>query len=149
MIEAGTLLIEKSAPRPECFHLAPGPDFNSWATVTRDLGPRELDAVLAANGWTFFYRAGALSASAFGFNAAARSATALKRLIAIATREGSNCLEIDAVTTHSFLGFPYVNVSAHSRHIQKDSPFPAAGGSLGLTAYGHSALYIVAPGGSM
>ncbi|SRR6266700_1034532 len=33
-----------------------------------------------------------------------------------------NCLEITEVSAKQFLGFPYVRVSAHSRHIQK-SPF--------------------------
>jgi hypothetical protein len=33
-----------------------------------------------------------------------------------------NCFEITEVSAKQFLGFPYVHVSAHSRHIQK-SPF--------------------------
>ena len=113
MITAGNLFIDTNAARPECFHLAPGPYPNSWASVTRELNPRDLDNVLAANGWSFFYRAGSIGATAFDVD------SALKRLIATATREKNNCLEIDAVTSHSFLGFPYVTVSAHSRHIQK------------------------------
>lgn len=119
MIEAGTLLIETNAPRPECFHLAPGPHPKSWAPVTRDLGPQDLDSALAANGWTFFYQAGSIRTTAFGFNSANRFSAALKRLIAVATHDKCNCLQIDAVTSHSFLGFPYVSVSAHSRHIQQ------------------------------
>jgi hypothetical protein len=121
MIEAGTLLIETNAARPESFHLAPGPYPNSWAAVTSKLGPRDLNSVLAATGWTFFYRAGSIHTRAFGFNPADRAAAALKRLIAVATQEKCNCLQIDAVTSHSFLGFPYISVSAHSRHIQKGS----------------------------
>ncbi len=32
-----------------------------------------------------------------------------------------NCVEITEVSAKSFLGTPYVNVSAHSRHIQESS----------------------------
>src|SRR5689334_20412116 len=110
MIEAGTLLIKTDALRPECFHLAPGPYANSWAPVTRELSSRDLDTALAANGWTFFYQAGSIRATAFGFNSAGRTATALKRLTATATHEKCNCLQIDAVTSHSFLGIPYLTI---------------------------------------
>ena len=34
-----------------------------------------------------------------------------------------NSLQIQAVEMHSFLGIPYVSVSAHSRHIQKGNIF--------------------------
>jgi hypothetical protein len=34
-----------------------------------------------------------------------------------------NCVEFTGVSAKSFLGMPYVNVSAHSRHIQKSSAF--------------------------
>jgi hypothetical protein len=73
MIESGTLLIEKHALRPEYFHLVsdclePGnphransippkrlPDLSpiSWASVTCDLSPRDLDKALSAGGWSF------------------------------------------------------------------------------------------------
>jgi hypothetical protein len=38
-------------------------------------------------------------------------------------RQQCNCLEIDQVTTHSFLGVPCVSISAHSRNIQKGARF--------------------------
>ena len=118
MIEAGTLLIEKNAPRPECFHLVPGSDPNTWAPVAHDLSQRELDRALAANGWTFTYLAGAIHATAFGFSPGARAAGALKQLTAIAVEQRCNCLEIDTVAAHSFLGVPYLSVSAHSRNVR-------------------------------
>ena len=123
MIESGTLLIERDTPRPACFQLQPGTDPNSWAPVAQDLSPQDLEKALAASGWTFFYRAGAIRTTAFGFNPASRLATALKRLIALATQQRCNCLQIDQVAAHSFLGFPYVSISAHPRHVQKGIAF--------------------------
>jgi len=123
MITSGTLLIEKNTPKPACFQFQPGSDSESWAPVTHDLSPRDLEKALAANGWTFHYLAGAIRATAFGFNEADRMAAALKQLIAIAKRQRCNCLEIDEVATHSFLGIPHASVSAHLRHVQKGMVF--------------------------
>ena len=62
--------------------------------------------------------ASAIRRRAFGFDRAKRIQAALKRVM-------SNVREIDGVATHSFLGIPYVSVSAHPRHIQKNMLFSA------------------------
>jgi hypothetical protein len=49
--------------------------------------------------------------------------SALQRVIAGARLQHCNCIEIDEVSAHSFLGIPYVSVSAHTRHIQKGMIF--------------------------
>jgi len=49
--------------------------------------------------------------------------SALKRIIEQVREQRCNCLEIDEVETRSFLGLPYVNVSAHARRIQKGLVF--------------------------
>ena len=49
--------------------------------------------------------------------------SALRRAITRVSQQKCNCLEIDAVTSHSFLGIPYVTVSGHPRHIQKAAVF--------------------------
>src|SRR5690349_1738292 len=120
MLEPGTLLIEKSAPRPPCFELAPesGPD--SWVTFAHHLNQHDLEKELARGGWTFFYRAGAIRATAFGFSPQTRMASLLKKLSAIATAQACNCLEIDTLTDRSVLGLPYLTASAHSRNVIKD-----------------------------
>jgi hypothetical protein len=100
-----------------------GTDPNSWAPVAQDLSPHDLEKALAANGWTFYYRAGAIRTAALGFNPSSRMAAALKRLIALATQQRCNCLQIDEVAAHSFLGVPYVSISAHPRHVQKGLAF--------------------------
>jgi len=87
----------------------------------------ELEKELASAGWTFFYMAGKITTTAFGFDRQKTVHTALKRLIASVRLQKCNCLEIDAVASRSFFGIPYVRVSAHSRHIQKGLVFSGQG----------------------
>ena len=87
------------------------------------LNSHEFENELATTGWTFFYMAGGVRATAFGFDRQKTVYTALKRLIASVRLQKCNCLEIDEVAMHAFLGLPYVSVSAHSRHIQKGLVF--------------------------
>ena len=92
-------------------------------SVKSSLNFYELEKELASAGWTFFYMAGKITTTAFGFDRQKTVHTALKRLIASVRLQKCNCLEIDAVASRSFWGMPYVRVSAHSRHIQKGVVF--------------------------
>jgi len=118
----GTILIEKHAACPQCFHLKDS--FPSdWMAVTHNLSPHELEKELSAAGWTFFYMANGIRTTAFGFNRAKMIRAALRHLVRNVSQQRCNCLEIDAVATRSFLGLPYVSVSGHPRHIQKGMVF--------------------------
>jgi hypothetical protein len=64
-----------------------------------------------------------IKTTVFSFNRARTIHAALKRVIASVREQKCNCLEIDDVATHSFLGIPYVTVSAHPRHIQTGMVF--------------------------
>ncbi len=123
MITPGTILIDKDAPRPVCFHLQHEPFPGAWISVQHNLSPRDLELELSTTGWTFLYMANAIRATAFGFHRERMIHAALKRVIANVREQRCNCLEIDDVATHSFLGVPYVNVSAHARHIQKGNVY--------------------------
>jgi hypothetical protein len=74
-------------------------------------------------GWTFFYMAGELRTSGFGFDEKSRTDRAVTHLIAAVKRQHCNCLEIDEIRLRSFLGLPYTSVVAHARHIQKSRSF--------------------------
>jgi hypothetical protein len=126
MIESGSILIEKDAVHPRCFHLEDDSSPHAWMTVKHNLSSHQLEEELARSGWTFFFMAGAIRKIAFGFDRAKMIHAALKRLIAGVRTDKYNCLEIDAVTMHSFLGIPYVSVSAHARHIQRGMVYSAA-----------------------
>ena len=123
MITSGTLLIERDTLRPQCFQVEDDSCPDAWMSVKHNLTPHQLEEELSTTGWTFFYMAGAISTTAFGFNRAKMIDAALKRIITNVRQQGYNCLEIDDVATHSFLRMPYVTVSAHPRHIQKGMVF--------------------------
>ncbi len=127
MITPGTILIERGTLLPQSFRLENESYPSAWMSVKSRLNFYELEKELASAGWTFFYMAGKITTTAFGFDRQKTVHTALKRLIASVRLQKCNCLEIDAVASRSFLGIPYVRVSAHSRHIQKGLVFSGQG----------------------
>ena len=93
--------------------------------MSSTLRPQELEAELSRTGWTFFYMANPLRTRAFGFDPVKRLAAALRSIVGSVRKQGCNSVQIDAVATRSFLGIPYVTVSAHPRHVQKGMVFVA------------------------
>jgi hypothetical protein len=81
-----------------------------------------LDRDIRRADWNFFFLAGSIQATALGYRRERTVRRAMERVLAKAERSKFNCLEITKISAKQFLGFPYVHVSAHSRHIQK-SPF--------------------------
>jgi len=123
MITSGTVLIEKDALHPQCFQVQGDSRPQAWMPVKFSLTPRELEKELSATGWTFFFLATVIKATAFGFDRARATHEALKRVIETVRRRNCNCLQILRVEEHAFLGIPCVSVSAHPRHIQKGMNF--------------------------
>jgi hypothetical protein len=123
MIASGSILMEKDALHPRCFQLHDDSSPRAWMSVTHNLTPRELEKDLSTTGWTFFYMASAIKRTAFGFDRAKTVHAALKAVITKVKQQKCNCVEIDDVAAHSFLGIPYVSVSAHPRHVQKGMVF--------------------------
>ena len=121
IIKTGTLLIENGTLLPRSLVLASEPYSSGWTTVTNLRSDFEKDINKA--GWTFFFLAGQVKATVFGFNREKAVHTAVDRLTTNAKTEKCNCLEIGQVTMKSFLGLPFVSVSAHSRHLQGSSVF--------------------------
>jgi hypothetical protein len=119
LIIAGSILVEKGTLLPQFFQAGTEPYPSAWLAIESTLNFHERENELTATGWTFLYMASKVRATAFGFDRQKTVYKALKRLIAGARLQNCNCLEIDEVATHSFLGMPYVSVSAHSRNIQK------------------------------
>jgi hypothetical protein len=119
MITPGTILMAKDTRHPRCVQLEAGHYPNAWRSVGHRLTSYELEEEIAAAGWTFVDTACSMRTTTFGFDRARMIHAALKRLITNAELQKCNCLEIDDVATRSFLGLPYVSVSAHARHFQK------------------------------
>ena len=122
-ISAGTILIEKSTLLPGTLGLENGPTESGWAALVSHPDRHQVEEKLSAAGWRFFLMAGAIKTIGFGFARRDMIQAALKRLIAAVRLQECNCWEIDAIATRSFLGLPYVCLSAHSRHIQSGLVF--------------------------
>ena len=120
-ITAGSILVQASARLPDALRLHSESDANGWAAIedTRSA----FEKAIGEAGWTFFFMAGEIQATAFGFDKPKALRTALKRLIAEVRSQHCNSIEISQVTDKSFLGLPYTRVTAHLRHLQKGTLF--------------------------
>ena len=138
MITSGVLLIEPDAPHPRCFETEADSHPNAWLLVKQTLSPAQLEEELSARGWTFFFMAGPIRVTAFGFNRDNTIYAALQRGIKAVKEQNCNCLQIESVEMHSFLGITYVSMTVRPRHIQK-------GMVLGKPTVGPDA-YVSTPG---
>ncbi|MGO4882376.1 MAG: hypothetical protein ACLP59_16330 [Bryobacteraceae bacterium] len=122
-ITAGSILLEKHTHLPNSMRLQSEPDASGWATLngTRPAFEKEVHEA----GWTFFFMAGAMHATVFGFDRKKTLRAALRRLITNVKSHDCNAIEITEVRVKSFLKVPYVSVSAHARHLQKGLTFSA------------------------
>jgi hypothetical protein len=124
-IAAGSIFVDESTGLPNSVLLQREPHSSGWAEVTNahsTFGKEIPDA-----GWTFFFMAGEIKATVFGFDREKALGTALGRLIANVKGQRCNCIEITQVAGNSFLKVPYVSVTAHPRHLQKGRTFVGRG----------------------
>ena len=121
-IKTGTILVERNASMPKSLLLEGKSYSGGWRSVS-NLDLNGLDVAIHKAGWTFFFMAGEIKITAFGFDKERAVRRAVKRVITNVESHNCNCVEITGVSEKSFLGMPYVNVSAHSRHIQESSSF--------------------------
>ena len=117
-LKPGSFLIHESALLPDMLGINRAECSNGWCPVT-ELSGNELDRKIREAGWTFFFLAGEVKARVFGLNPEKATRRALRRVLADEESEKFNCLEITLVTRKRFLGFYFVRVSAHWRHIQE------------------------------
>jgi hypothetical protein len=115
---AGSILIEEGTRLPDSVLLESESYSSGWAALRN---PGSLAAEI--KGWTFFFMAGEIKSTVFGFDRQKTLGHALKRLIASVKLTKCNSFEITQVTRKSFLKVPYVSITAHRRHLQKGLVF--------------------------
>ena len=122
-LSVGALLIAPGTSLPPGWLLENGSVASGWSRVANTFDRFKLDKELRVTGWALLFMAGAITVTAFGLRRPRMLDAALTRLIAAVRLERCNCLEIDDIGVRSFLGIPYVRISAHPRHIQKGMLF--------------------------
>jgi hypothetical protein len=108
-------------------------DSSGWAAVKDN--PSTFEKKVEEAGWTFFFMAGEIKTTVFGFDKQSALRAALKRLITDVKSRDCNSIEITRVVDKSFLRIPYLSVSAHARHLQKGRLF--SGSNPALPSLGH------------
>lgn len=117
-IKTGSVLIKEGALLPESLRFESEPYSSGWRLV-KNLDGYGLDRKIREAGWTFFYMAAEVNATAIGFDVEKTTRRAVNKVIAYMKSDRLNCLEIAQVAVKRFLGLPYVIISAHPRHIQE------------------------------
>jgi hypothetical protein len=117
-ITTGTILIKEGTLLPEGLQLTSEPYLKGWRLV-KNLDSSGMDRKLCEAGWTFFFMAGDVKATAVGSDSNKMTRRAIKKVFTGMKWDKLNCLEIARVAAKRFLGIPYVTVSAHPRHIQE------------------------------
>ena len=117
-ITTGTVLIKEGTLLPESLQLESEPYLKGWRLV-KNLDSSGVDRRVCDAGWTFFFVAGDVNATAVGSDSDKTTSRAVKNVIAGMKSDKLNCLEITHVGAKRFLGLPYVTVSGNPRHIQE------------------------------
>ena len=93
-----------------------------WESVQTS-SPDALDGSIRKAGWNFFFLADRIQGIAGLLSGRERGLEkAVQRLLAKAKPSKLNCVQITDISSRRFLGFPYIRVSAHARHIQRGTP---------------------------
>jgi len=121
-IRVGTMLIEDGTHMPATLVVDTEHYSAGWSSIMGSTSV-QLGKEIENAGWTFFYMAGEIRTSGFGFSDQSRTARAMTHVIHSVRREHCNCLEITQMKRRSFLGLSYTSLVAHARHIQKSRSF--------------------------
>lgn len=114
----GSILVADGSVMPTCIKVETDTYSPGWRML-RNVTRQTMEKAIQSAGWTFFFLAGAIHRTAYGFNRETSALRAVKRLLADVKANHLNCLEIEGVVRSSFLGLPCVTVTAHARHIQQ------------------------------
>lgn len=120
-IKAGAIMMKVGTILPQSLRVETELYSQGWEII-KNADADAVDRDIRRADWNFFFLAASIHATALGYWGESTVRRAMERVLAKAEPSKFNCLEITEVSAKQFLGFPWVHISAHSRHIQK-SPF--------------------------
>jgi hypothetical protein len=133
LITAGNILVQEGTNLPRSLLVETDANSNGWAKVKDN--PPTFEKTVEEAGWTFFFMAGEIKTTVFGFDKQKALRAALKRLITDVKSRDCNSIEITRVVGKSSLRIPYVTLSAHARHLQKGRLFSGSNPALPSLAH--------------
>ncbi len=119
-IKTGAILIKEGTLLPGSLRFESESCALGWRLV-QNLDGYELGRKIHEAGWTFFWLAGEIGATVFGFDEQKMLRRAVEQILANLESAEFNSLEIMRLASKRFLGVRYVTVSAQSRHIQESA----------------------------
>ncbi len=119
-IQSGTILIKSDVRLPKSVPFE-SKQYGYWK-VLNGVDGFAVERGLSPAGWHFFFVAPEIKATAISSTRQGALKKALRKLTRATAAGSLNALELVKIRVKHFLGFYYVMVIAHTRHV-KDSPF--------------------------
>jgi hypothetical protein len=117
-LTVGTVILKEDVRLPEGLKVETEPYARGWK-VLKNMDAYGFDRAIRGAGWNFLSLAGTIKVSAIGTKGSSRLDRGIRKLTARTSTGKFNALEITEARSKSFLGVPYVNISARSRHVQQ------------------------------
>src|SRR5882762_513099 len=127
---SGAILIRENTLLPAGLAVESEVSLPDWRVI-KNLDRSTLARNIEGANWNFFYLAGEIRATVLGRDRSGTVRRAVRRVLAKQKGQKFNSLEITNIVSKRFLGIPFINITAHSRHIQQ---------SIGLVPAKDSAL---------
>src|SRR5207302_9290402 len=115
---SGTILIRENTLLPAGLAVESEVFLPDWRVV-KNLDRSTLARNIEGANWNFFYLAGEIRATVLGRDRSGTLRRAVRRVLAKQKGQKFNSLEITNVVSKRFLGIPFINITAHLRHIQQ------------------------------
>src|ERR1700730_18148981 len=117
-IMPGSVLLQADALLPEGVKIDSEPFVPGWRFV-KNMNAYGLDRAVREVRWNYFCLAEDINVIVIGTRESSRIKRGINNLVAQASADNFNSLEITQVSAKSFLGVPYVRMSARPRHVQE------------------------------
>jgi len=111
-----TIFIKEDTPLPANLPIESEAFLPGWRVV-KNLDRSTLARNIEGANWSFFYLADEMRATVLGRDRSGTVRRAVRRVLAKQKGQKFNSLEITNVVSKRFLGIPFIDITAHSRHI--------------------------------
>jgi hypothetical protein len=123
-LREGSVIMRHGTVTPERMELESEDFCEGWDRI-RNLQAGLLDIALRGAGWRMCFLGESLQAVALGGYDQETVRRAAETLLGKSSAKMFNCLEVTEIAYKHFLGVPYVHVTGHARHIQREVEMPS------------------------